>query len=135
MKQRYFILFILFFPVLICAQNERMSEKEVQEEAVFLSALQLRLLDKNEEAIEAFLAMEQKDGFNDVVLFELAKLYALQKDEVNARKYAEKCVEINPDKQEFREFLIDICGSEKDYTALNEHLEYFIKTGAYDESY
>ena len=135
MKYYTLLLVMLFCSVSLFAQNDRVSEVEVKEEAQFLDALQLRILERWDDALEAFLALEKKDPFNDVVLFELAKIYWLRKDDLNAATYAKKAIDVNPDKLVYREFLIDLYTESKNYFALNEQLNYFINSAGYHEEY
>lgn len=117
------------------AQIDRVSEAEVQEQAKFLDALQLRILERYDEAIVAFEALEKEDPSNDVVHFELAKLYWVKRKDSESAFQAQQAIKFNPAKTVYREFLIDLYAQTKNYVALNETLNSFIRAGNFDESY
>jgi tetratricopeptide (TPR) repeat protein len=116
-------------------QVDRVSETEVQAQAQFLKALQLRILEKYDEAIEAFTELEKEDPQNDVIQFELAKLYWVKRKDVEASLHGKRAVELNPDRPAYQEFLIDLYSETRDYAALNETLNQFIRSGHFNESY
>ena len=135
MRLLVLILPLWLFACTVLAQTDRVSEAEVQDESLFLDALQLRLLERWDEALESFHALEKMDPNNDVVLFELARIYWMKKDELNATAYGERAVNANPEKLVYREFLIDLYQESGNFMALNQQLEHFIKSEGYHEAY
>jgi tetratricopeptide (TPR) repeat protein len=135
MRLKSIFLIWLFVPVALFGQTDRISETDVQKEALFLDALQMRILENYDEAIDAFRAIESTDPSNDVVQFELAKLYWVKRQDQDAILFAKKAIGNKPERNVYKEFLIDIYSDLKDYGALNELLSEFIDEGNYDESY
>lgn len=135
MKMRFVLIIYLILPLAMLAQVDRVSEAEVQEQAKFLDALQLRILERYDEAIAAFEALEKEDPSNDVIHFELAKLYWVKRKDSESAYHANQAIKFNPANTVYREFLIDLYAQTKDYVALNESLNSFIRAGNFDESY
>ena len=135
MKLQLTIIFFLLFSISAYSQLDRVYETDVQEEGKFLDALQLRILEKWPEAKDAFLELYRSDPTNDVICYELSRIYWKEKDNVNAINYARLAIESNPDKTIYREFLIDLLTEEKDFAALNKELREYIDEGKFDENY
>jgi pentatricopeptide repeat protein len=132
---KYLLIIYILLPLGLMAQIDRVSEAEVQEQAKFLDALQLRILERYDEAIAAFEALANEDPSNDVVQFELAKLYWVKRKDNESAFHARQAIKLNPAKTAYREFLIDLYARTKDYVALNETLNAFIRAGNFDETY
>lgn len=135
MKKSILLIGSFLIPLLLVAQVDRFSEEEIQDQQQFLEALQLRILEKYDEAIEAFVTLEEADPLNDVIQFELAKLYWVKKQDKEAAKHGQRAVELNPERKAYKEFLIDLYSATRDYAALNETLQSFIDSGNFNESY
>ena len=58
MKLLYIVISILLIPNLVSGQEDRIPETEVELEARFLDAFQLKILEKWDESLVAFLDLE-----------------------------------------------------------------------------
>ncbi len=131
------IFLILLFPMLALIGQipERISEEQLGSEAVFLDALQMKLLDKYDEALKAFTEIEKTDPTNDVVLFEIATIYEAANNFPNAINYVEKAIAIQPKNMVYRQFAMDLYRMSNDIPKYNLELEYQIANGKYNEDH
>ena len=92
--QRIFILFnFLLLSLPLLAQTERVTEEEVQLQAVFIEGNREKLLGNYEKAIAIFEKVLEKDIRNGAVYYEIARLYDVQEQLDDAIKNAKKAVE------------------------------------------
>jgi tetratricopeptide (TPR) repeat protein len=129
MKLLYIVISILLIPNLVSGQEDRIPETEVELEARFLDAFQLKILEKWDESLVAFLDLEMSYRKNDVIKYEIAKIYEKNKENQLAISYVSKAIELNPDREIYKEYLIDLLILEKDFGALNEQLQRYIENG------
>ena len=78
------------------AQKPSISETDIQEEALFIQAMQEKILGNTEKAIALFerIVKEQKD--NDVAYFQLSQLYSDQENEEKAFENIQKASTLDP---------------------------------------
>ena len=81
------------------AQPGLYTEDAIQDQDKFLQAKNLVLLGKLDKAEELYLAFAKGNKRNDVVMYELSRLYMNKDDIENAEKYIRKAIQINPKNQ------------------------------------
>ena len=107
--QRIFILFnFLLLSLPLLAQTERVTEEEVQLQAVFIEGNREKLLGNYEKAIVIFEKVLEKDIRNGAVYYEIARLYDVQEQLDDAIKNAKKAVEYDASNDWYHLFLADL---------------------------
>ncbi|MEL6275023.1 MAG: tetratricopeptide repeat protein [Bacteroidota bacterium] len=95
---RYGLTFILllFAQLLLVAQPGTLTEVEVTFEKYFIEAKQQALLGNVDKAISLFEALIKKDPENDVLHYELGRLYYTQEENIEAVAALEKAYNLQP---------------------------------------
>jgi len=136
MKFFFLIIIVCWSLISVTGQiPDRITEEQLNSESVFLDALQLKLLDKYDEALKAFTDIEKKDPANDVVLFEIASIYEASNNFPNAINYIEKAIALQPKNMVYRQFAMDLYRLTNDLLKYNQELEYQIANGKYKEDH
>lgn len=135
---KFFLLISVFCWSIISVSGqipELVTEEQLNTESVFLDALQLKLLDKYDDALKAFTEIEKKEPDNDVVLFEIASIYETINNFPNAINYIEKAIALQPENTVYRQFAMDLYRMTNDLAKYNLELEYQIEKGKYKEDH
>jgi len=75
------------------------TEDAIQDQDKFLKAKNLVLMGKLDQAEEIYLSLSKSNKRNDVVMYELSRLYHNKEDGENASRYIKKAIQINPSNQ------------------------------------
>lgn len=137
MRKDFWIFLFLFvsFSASFGQMPDRVTEAQLSSETIFLDALQLKLLEKYDDALKAFTEMEKSDPSNDVVLFEIAKIHEAVNNSADAIVYIEKALILQPDNLVYRQFAMDLYRVTNDMAKYNLALEYQIAKGKYNDDH
>ncbi len=102
---------------LASAQPGLYTEDAIQDQDKFLKAKNLVLLGKLDKAEELYLGFAKSNKRNDVVMYELSRLYMNKKDIENANKYIKKAIQINPANQWYHRLQANYAEKEELYEA------------------
>jgi tetratricopeptide (TPR) repeat protein len=95
-KYLYTLLLVSISISSIFAQKDRITEKEINLQKIYIEANKEKLLGNDEDAIILFSEVIRKQPDNDAAAYELAKLYSKTSDKAKALSYAAKAVEYQP---------------------------------------
>ena len=98
------LIFGLLLAVTLHGQRMDPAKPEADPDARFIDAKGLQLTGQNDKAIAAFEAIYKVDRLNDVVAFELAKLYDQKNDVLLTRKYIESAIRNAPTNLYYNDF-------------------------------
>ncbi len=138
MKIRHIILLVFLLSGNVFAQpilenklnkqyKERPTERELLLQKVFIEANKEKLLGNFEDAIYLFKEVIGKDKKNDVAFFELAKLYALSKEEDKAVRAVKDALDLNRDNLWYNLFYADLLMQQNNYQNASSVYEQLIK--------
>lgn len=99
----------------ITINTGRLSEENISDESIFLSAQQKKILGAYDEAIDLFKRLLEKNEVNAVIHYEMAKIYRLQEDHEKAVSSARKAVRYEPGNKWFLLTLTDIYEDTHEY--------------------
>jgi len=145
MERSLFLIFITgCLSISLFAQPGMYSEEQIQNQDLFIQAQKEVLLNHPNKAEELYKKILKKDAKNDVVAFQLAKLYADKDDAINVKTYIDKAIKNNPAnkwyylfKSEFLEKENDFKGARDQYlkiTSLAKNdANYLLKLGTLSE--
>lgn len=88
----------------LSAQPTRIPEYEIKQQAKFLEAHKLKMIDKFDKAIELYLEVYDEDRENHTAAYELARLYLREDKKDLSEKYIKKAIEVEPNNQWYRLF-------------------------------
>ncbi len=122
------LLFILVFLgglFGVSAQNDPLSAKErARFNEVFFSAEKEKNLGNPEKALQLFIQLHEQNPANATVCYELAQIYGLSEQGLEAISFAEKAVEIDP---ENKWFLAALASVYRSYGSFDQTIETFEK--------
>ncbi|MCB0706463.1 MAG: tetratricopeptide repeat protein [Saprospiraceae bacterium] len=101
-------LFLVLFPLLVNAQNGRLSEKDVQRQGMYIEANQQRLLGNYAKAIKIFEDLLIEEAENDALNYELARTYEAGDELQSAIYQAKIAVALQPDNEWYGVYLADL---------------------------
>ncbi len=93
----------------------RLSEKEINIQKIYIEANKEKLLGNDEDAIILFSEVIRKQPTNDAAAYELAKLYLKTGDKSKALNYAQKAVNISPENVWYSTYFAEILAKNGDY--------------------
>lgn len=128
----------------LIAQPGMYSEEQIQNQDLFIQAQKEVLLNHPDKALDLYKKILKKDAKNDVVAYQLAKLYADKNDGVNVKTYIDKAIKNNPNNKWYYLFKADFLEKDNDFkgakdqylkiTALAQNdANYLLKLGTLSE--
>ena len=134
MKIRNILLFILTVVLLITAcksidkkkfiNKNKFPEKSKSErltiDGIFIDANKERLLGNYQNALDLFSAVINKDPENSASLYEIARIYRVQKKTTEALMYAKRAVDIDDDNVWYQMLLADLYSSNQQFKEATE---------------
>ncbi len=129
MKIRNTLLFILTVVLLITAcksvdksktitktkTTEKSKSERLQIDGIFIDANKERLLGNYQNALDLFSAVINKDPENAASLYEIARIYRVQKKTTEALMYAKRAVDIDGDNVWYQMLLADLYSSNQQF--------------------
>ncbi len=117
-----FLLSLISLPVLVQAQDYRISEAKVKKQEAYLNAFMPTLYEKGNvsETIEDFKELLDEQPNNDAANYMLAKLYYKKGDMSHALTYALRAHRIDPENKWYSEYAARIYSAMKRYVPAAE---------------
>ena len=99
--------------LLLCAlpiawAQDQVSEDEIKLQEAFLAASKERILGNYEEAASLYEALMKKDRQNDVIAFELGRVYDHLEEPEKAIENFEKAIKLQPENEWYKKYLADV---------------------------
>lgn len=96
MRKAQLLSIFLVFAATLTAQPGSMTQAEVNAEKAFIEAKQDILLGNLDEALVKFEEMAKADAENDVLHYEIGRIYYVKEDNTAAERALEKAYKLNP---------------------------------------
>ncbi len=130
MYKNYFLVLLLmmcFCSVDVEAQRKRPSAKELDAQAIFIDANKSKMVGNFDLAMDRFEQVLNKDKKNHAAMYELAKLYALKKNDEKAMRYIKSALNLAPGNTWYNSMLADILVHQSDYEGASKVYNQLIK--------
>ncbi len=126
---------LLCFCIIAFAQTERISEKEVMVQKLFIEANKEKILGNYETSASLYREVLGKNPRNDAAAYELARVYDVMDQDKDALSSINIAVTINPVNDWYQMFKSDILEKQKDYIGAagvyEDLIKYFPKEDYY----
>lgn len=103
------------------------SDKDIQEQAIFIEGMQAYLLGNSQDAVARFNEVLRKDPKNDAALYMLAKIAFEGGNMDNAIQFAQEAIKLNPDNEYYYQYLAEAKGEKQDFEGASRTYEALIK--------
>jgi tetratricopeptide (TPR) repeat protein len=107
--------------------SENRTAADLEKEALFIEALQHRLLGNADDAITILKQLYAKDPQNHAVAYELTRLYYEKGSLTQARQYGEAAVKLNPKNEWYHIYLAETKAEMNDYVGAAASYEQLTK--------
>ena len=107
--------------------SETRTATDLQKEALFIEALQHRLLGNADDAIAILKQLYAKDPQNHAIAYELTRLYYEKGNLAQARQYGEAAVKWNPKNEWYHIYLAETKAEMNDYVGAAASYEQLTK--------
>ena len=110
LSTKYLFLFITFTFVMTTSvfSQKQISEEEVNTQKIFIDANKEKILGNYENAVYLFKEVLKRDNKNHAALYELARIYDVQKKNDKALHSIKEALSITPENVWYEMFLADI---------------------------
>jgi tetratricopeptide (TPR) repeat protein len=102
----------------IIKKKDRLSDKkQLENSSLFIEAFRLNLLGRTDDALVLFKLIAESDPGHSASRYEIARIFALNKEYPKAVEYAKQAIHIDPVNKWYKMLLIDIYGRSGDHKA------------------
>ena len=141
LQKRFFqLLAFALVATSICSCNplkkgvQLSDRRQLENSALFIDAFHLRLLGRNGEALELYERIAQSDPKHAASRYEMAKIYAMQRNFEKAFENAKSAVKIDPHNKWYKMLLIDLYDRTGDHKSKVPVYQQLIKENPRDMS-
>ncbi len=113
----------------LVSQSNSVTEKQVMGEAVFIQAMQEKILGNTDKAIKLFERTIKEQEDNDAAHFQLAQLYIEKEKEKEAFEHIQKAANLSPSNIYYQKILADHYEKQKMYSAAAQVYEKMYNAG------
>jgi len=139
-KTIFQLISVALLATILCSCNplkksaQLSDRRQLENSALFIDAFHLRLLGRSVEALEIYERIAQSDPRHAASRYEMAKLYALQKNFEKAFESAKSAVKIDPTNKWYKMLLIDLYDKTGDHKSKVPVYQQLIKENPRDMS-